>query len=284
MQSLVSPLPSYHQLVSVAQLTDILSAENLVLLDASIPPVGGAKKPSMCWPNTVITGAKRLHLATDFSDGSNSLPYTFPSEEQFNQQAQKLGINHDSQIVIYDDLGIFSSTRVWWMFKAMGHTNVAVLNGGLPLWLSSKRPTITVDNKQQSLISRGDFTGELQQQYFCDQAQVKAALSDENKKVLDARGQARFSGVEKEPRAGMLSGHMQGASNLPYKSILVDGCLLEVEQLQALFFPIAPLNKSLVTTCGSGISACILAMAAELCGYTDISVYDGSWSEWGKIK
>lgn len=283
MQSIPAVSSSFTHLISVSQLTEILSNDNLIILDASIPPVGGAEKPSKCWPNTAIKATKRFELAKHFSDTTNPLPYTFPSEQQFNQQAQQLGINQDSQIVIYDDLGVFSSARAWWMFKAMGHTNVAVLDGGLPRWMSDNQATITVNNEIQSTSPVGNFMGKNNDHYFCDRFAVKNALEQDNKKVFDARGQARFSGAEQEPRAGMRSGHMPGAVNLPYKSILAEGCFLPVEQLQLLYRALVEKEQALVMSCGSGITACILALGAELCGYKNITVYDGSWSEWGKL-
>ena len=281
---------NYTHLISVVQLADLLSNKNqdknkVILLDASIPPVGGAKKPTKCWPNTSIVGAKRFELVKDFSDANNPLPHSFPSEQQFNQQAQRLSIDQESQIIIYDDLGVFSSARAWWMFKAMGHKNVAVLNGGLPQWLAHKS-TVSAKTKEELSLKAGNFNGAFISSYFCSCSDVKEALENKHKTVLDARGYGRFSGTEKEPRAGMRSGHMPGALNLPYKSLLSEGCFLPSEQLKNLYTSLIEVNhnpQSLIMSCGSGVTACILALGAELCGYSNITVYDGSWSEWGKL-
>ncbi len=273
----------YQQLITASQLANVLntSADSVVVLDASIAPIAGMTEPEKKWPNTVIKGAKRFDLEGDFSDQQSDLPHSLPSNAQFNEQVKKLGIDDDTQVVIYDHFGIFSSARAWWMFKAMGHERVAVLDGGLPLWLSLKLP---VEVAQVSSAPKlGNFIGRLDRLSFCNADAVKTALENRQKTVLDARSAARFLGQVKEPRPGVRAGHMPGAISLPYRDLLCDGCLLSVEHLRAIFFIHVAQEQGIITSCGSGVTACILALAAQLCGYTDISVYDGSWTEWGQL-
>lgn len=284
----------YTHLISPAQLSLLQTCtsdsvnenvNDLIIFDASIPPVGGAEKPSKCWPAFKIKNAKRFDLEKDFSDTQAKFPHTLPSIEQFCEQAQKLGVNTDSQIVIYDDLGIFSSARAWWMFKAMGHKNVAVLDGGLPLWLDQQYPHSNdkAEENIERLGSLGNFKAHFDKTAFCDHALVTQYLSSDHKRVLDARGENRFLGRVAEPRAGVRRGHMPGAINLPYSQLLSNGCLLPIEELKVIFSGLIKHDDAIITTCGSGVTACILLLAAQLAGYDNITVYDGSWSEWGQL-
>ncbi len=276
-------MPNFQSLISPEQLNTILHQPNLVILDASIDPVGNTKKPEFCWPKVAIYGAKRFDLKIDFSDPDNTLPHTMPSVEQFTLHAQKLGINQNSQIVVYDDLGIFSSARAWWMFHAMGHKTVAVLNGGLPAYLQENYLTFSPNEQLTHTNKLGNFIGHYEPQYFCNEEKVLENLHAKHCKIIDARGAARFSGLEEEPRAGMRSGHMPSAYNIPYSSLLSQGALLPDEKLKNHLQAIAKEDQQLIFTCGSGITACILALAAKRSGYKYLTVYDGSWSEWGQL-
>jgi len=269
----------YQQLISPEQLSQIIHLPELIVLDASIPPIAGMSTPQHCWPEVIINNARRFDINKQFSDLSNPLPHTMPSEQQFNKQAQLLGINNNAQIVVYDHFGLFSSARAWWMFKAMGHHNVAVLNGGLPAWIKAGFATVNATDSMK--YEQGNFNGTYNQHYFCNAEQVLLMLEQESSQVLDARSPARFFGKEAEPRAGVRSGHMPNAKNLHYKSIQQEGCLVSKELLQQCFEQLNIENKSLVMSCGSGVTACVLALAADILGYKNSQVYDGSWSEWG---
>ncbi len=278
----------FTDLISPAQLSALLTAEqakqNLVILDASILPVGTKVKPSKSWPTDIIANAQRFDLENNFSDQTSPLSHTLRSKEQFTEQARLLGINRDSQIVVYDDQGIFSSARAWWMFKAMGHKNVAVLDGGLPLWLSKHLATVVADctvpsNTTPSTL--GNFTAKYNSSAFCDRHHVLESLAQGNKKIIDARSASRFLGQEGEPRAGVRSGHMPNAINLHYAELLTNGCFLSVPELKAIFLTKVAANDVMIMTCGSGVTACILLLAAQRCGFKYLTVYDGSWSEWG---
>ncbi|WDE04612.1 sulfurtransferase [Thalassomonas viridans] len=270
---------TFKHIITPEQLLANLEASNLIILDASIPPVGTTAAPVFQWPQQAIANARRFDLEGVFSDQHSALSHTMVSAEEFTRQARKLGINQESQVVVYDDLGVFSSARAWWMFKAMGFDNVAVLDGGLPLWCKKQFPLIPANEQE---IAEGNFIANPRDGYFCDYHKVSQVLSDPLVAVIDARGAPRFYGRAAEPRAGVRSGHMPGAVSLPYSELLNNGRFKPKDELQQKLRALAGEQKSLVMTCGSGITACILAFVADYCGYGDISVYDGSWSEWGQ--
>jgi len=264
-------------IVSVEWLQSNLSSENLVILDASIKKVVGGddSKSEVQIPNT-----RFFDLKEAFSDTSAPFPTTFPSEEQFTNSAQKLGINSNSAIVVYDDQGIYSSARVWWMFKAMGHYNVAVLNGGLPVWINSG---YTTESKVLHSVSKGNFIAHYKpalMKYFED---VKQASSEKSHVIMDARSEARFKSLEAEPRKGLRSGTIPTSVNLPFEDLLNGYQFLSKGDVEAKFLKLAKKEDPIIFSCGSGITACVLALGAEISGYKNISVYDGSWTEWGSL-
>jgi thiosulfate/3-mercaptopyruvate sulfurtransferase len=283
-------MDTYRQLISCAELSARLEQSDLVILDASIPPVGGMQLPTHSWPATAIKHARRFDLNKHFSDLTSDLPHTMPSAAQFEANARALGIDKQSQVVVYDDLGLFSAARAWYMFKAMGHQNVAVLDGGLPQWLklgcevdsAQKKPHDSRSNLDTEMA--GDFVANFDPRYFCDWVEVKQNIESNQQLVADARGAARFLGKVPEPRAGVRSGHMPNAHNLPYSELLEQSLFKSKTRLIAIFEQINPDNKPMIMTCGSGVTACVLALGAELCGNQQSKVYDGSWSEWGGVK
>lgn len=275
----------FQQLISATSLHYMLNNKDLVVLDASIPPVGNMAPAAYSWPEYRIPNARRFDLNRDFSDLNSHLPHTMPAAAHFEQSARKLGINQQSQIVIYDDLGLFSAARAWYMFRAMGHKNVAVLDGGLPHWLKLHSPIAdfpSVNNieKNQPL---GNFIADEQVGYFCDWHEVEANICSQEELILDARANRRFQGLDAEPRAGVRSGHMPNAKNLPYKDVLKHGLLKSSAELKNIFNQVNSNNQAMIMTCGSGVTACVLALAAALSDRTNIRVYDGSWSEWGSL-
>ncbi len=274
--NLPSPVVSAHWLARHLHLPE------LILLDGSMAMPGEPPLSEM----TVQIGNARFFNINEIADKSNPLPHMMPSAEQFTEQVQKLGINNDSVVVVYDDKGIFSSARVWWMFKAMGFDNIAVLDGGLRAWMRAGYET-RQDFDKQVEYPKGDFVAMHLEGYFCDAPRVMSALADPRVNVLDARSPGRFSGIEKDPRTGVRSGHMPGALNLHYANLFEsegpnEGLLLPKEALALIFKKISPNHHSLIFSCGSGVTACILALAATLIGYGEICVYDGSWVEWGQ--
>ena len=265
-------------IVSVERLHSNLDAENLIILDASIKKVGGGDndlKSELQIPKSLFFDLKEA-----FSDVSAPFPTTFPSEKQFTLGAQNLGINSDSAIVIYDDKGIYSSARAWWMFKAMGHNNVAVLNGGLPKWIDSGFGS---EFKREYKLTQGNFMAHYNPEYMKFFDDVKQASSQKSHKIIDARSEARFESLEPEPRIGLRSGTIPNSLNLPFEDLLEDYQLISKDLIETKFKSLANKEEAIIFSCGSGITACVLALGAELSGYKNISVYDGSWTEWGSL-
>ncbi len=254
-------------------------ATNLIILDASVPPVVPGFIPVNSVDNfTAISGARRFDYDKQICKPNCSLPHMLPSAALFQEEVRKLGINTDSAIVVYDDVGIYASPRAWWMFRAMGHSNVAVLDGGLPAWLKAEG---AVSPQLAAVEHLGNFEASLNPGLFCDFQVVLSALNDSSCRVLDARSADRFHGTAPEPRPGVRSGHMPNAKNLPFPEVLADGHLKPVTQLRDIFENLVARDQKLITSCGSGLTACILTLAANLAGYERLSVYDGSWAEWG---
>ena len=263
-------------LISVAQLVKAFENPDLVVLDASMAnPLPGVVNSR---DDRAIPGARPFDIEQVFVDKNAIFPHTMPSTEQFQREAQRLGINNNSNIVVYDNMGLYSAPRAWWMLKAMGHEQVRVLDGGLPAWLSAGHETQMPDSAE----FQGDFTVKEKPECFITAEEILAQLGDTDFKVLDARSEGRFLGREREPRAGVRSGHIPGSKNLHFRSLTESGFLKSDEQLRALFEPIGVTQQHrLAFSCGSGITACILALAACKTGYSQLSVFDGSWSEWG---
>ncbi|MFF5206981.1 sulfurtransferase [Streptosporangium sp. NPDC000396] len=266
MSSLSVPGP----LVTVDWLAERLGHPDLVVLDASVGSHRG-EEPR-------IPGARLFDIDGAMSDQSSPLPHTMPGAERFTQEMRALGVNDDSTVVVYDGAGIYSSARAWWMLRAMGFDRVGVLDGGMPAWVAAGLP------RQPSGVeepSPGDFTARPREGLIVGSDVVTAALPDAAVAVLDARTRERFTGRAEEPRPGLRGGHMPGAMNLPFGDLQVDGRMRPTGELRALFSDLAGQRERLVFSCGSGVTACVLALGAELAGYRDLSVYDGSWSEWG---
>jgi thiosulfate/3-mercaptopyruvate sulfurtransferase len=266
-------------LVSIQWLAENLNADNLVILDASMKPIIPLSEDAPQEVPACIQGARRFDFDDHICDKSTGLPHMMPTPEYFTEEMQKLGINKDSAIVVYDKGGVYSSPRAWWMFRAMGHEQVAVLDGGLPAWKNAGFP-IGIQAETIAKV-RGDFVSHPQEGMFCDSAHVLEALSDPNFAVVDARSEGRFKGTEPEPRAGLRSGHMPNSINLPFAQVVVDGFVLPAAKLDPIFSKLVNKEQNLIFSCGSGVTACVDALATELAGYKNISIYDGSWSEWG---
>jgi thiosulfate/3-mercaptopyruvate sulfurtransferase len=263
-------------IVSVHWLAENLHAENLIILDASIKPVTPAQSDKQETP-VYIPGALRFDIDHEMSDASTSLPHMMLPPEVFTERVQALGINRDSAIVAYDRVGIYSSPRAWCMFRAMGHEQVAVLDGGLPAWMGAGYETVPALSFPKG---RGDFSSQPQKQWLVDSNYVLRALTDPTFTVIDARSEGRFKGLEPEPRAGLRGGHMPDAVNIPFTSVLEDGKMLSKTELQNVFEKYK--GQKMIFSCGSGVTACVVAFAAEQAGHENLSIYDGSWSEWGQ--
>ena len=273
---------SFQQTISCVDLHAII---NLAILDASIPPVGNMMTPKHSWPEFRIPHTRRFDLNQDFSDLKSNLPHTMPSVGHFELAARAIGINQQSQIVVYDDLGLFSAARAWYMFRAMGHENIAVLDGGLPYWLTLNKPLAdaAIDNVDDKNPVSGDFVAQEQAGFFAHWREVQTHTCSQEALIIDARANRRFIGADAEPRAGVRSGHMPNAKNLPYTDLFNQGLFKPVNELVQTFANINPKQQAMIMSCGSGVTACVLALAANISGHTDVRVYDGSWSEWGSL-
>lgn len=270
-------LPSV--LVSVDWLNEHIDHSELLLLDASWFMPSALRDGKLEWLKERIPGALFFDFDREICDTKSDLPHMMPSESDFQQYAQNLGIKQNSIIVVYDSLGIFSSPRAWWMLKAMGAANVAVLDGGLPAWKAKALPLQS--GEAVKAVNKGDFIARYQSKLICDADEVLLATQDEQRVIIDARPKGRFLGLEAEPRVGVRSGHIPTAKNLPSTQLLCEQKMQDAYQLALIFEAIAPKKNGLIFSCGTGVTACILALGATLAGYENISVYDGSWTEWG---
>lgn len=267
-------------LVDVDWLKQHIDHPGLVVLDASSHMPGVPRDAYAEWQQQRLPNSRFFDFNHKICDTSSPLPHMLPTPEVFTAEAQALGINHDSGVVIYDSLGIFSAPRAWWMLTAMGHTQCAVLDGGLPQWLNNHGHTESGDNN--SRIESGNFVAALNPAMVKDKDQVLKAIDQNNIAIIDARGTARFNGTAQEPREGLISGHIPNSYNLPFTELLEDSKFKPIDQLKHLFADKLNHQQALYASCGSGVTACIIAFAAQRCGFKDIAVYDGSWSEWGQ--
>jgi thiosulfate/3-mercaptopyruvate sulfurtransferase len=263
-------------LVSSKWLKENLENENLIILDASMEnKVSGAIADHK---NKSIPESRYFNIKEKFSDKKSQFPNTLVSEEHFQTECRKLGINQSSHIVVYDSLGIYSSPRVWWMFKTMGHNKVSVLNGGLPQWIDMAYPIVEKEIKN---YASGDFIARFNAdnvKYYEDILKNSAAPEAI---LIDARSEGRFNGTAEEPRKYLKSGHIPNSINIPYQNVLQDGCYKSKAELKKVFES-TPINNNLIFSCGSGLTACIVLLASELIQDKKTSVFDGSWTEWAE--
>jgi thiosulfate/3-mercaptopyruvate sulfurtransferase len=266
-------------LVSVNWLYQHKDATNLIILEGTIPKVSQSKIDSIIAENQ-IPNTRFFDLKNTFSIQGATFPNTAIKPKDFEREARKLGINKNSCIVVYDVHGIYSSPRVWWLFKSMGFDNIAVLDGGFPAWEKAKYP---IEIKQTHNVKLGDFEAKYHPEKMINSGAVLTSISNGEKQVVDARSVGRFNATEPEPRKEIRSGHIPTSTNLPFASLLNTFELKPKEELEQLFLKVNPSNKALVFSCGSGITACVLALGATVAGCKEISVYDGSWTEWGSL-
>ncbi|MBS7738414.1 MAG: 3-mercaptopyruvate sulfurtransferase [Chelatococcus sp.] len=270
----VSDFPA---LVSTAWLADNLGAADLVVIDGSwyLPTEG--RDADAEYQAGHIPGAVRFDVDA-ISDTTSNLPHMLPSPENFAKAMGALGVSDTARIVVYDGAGLFSAARVRWTLKVFGADKVAVLDGGLPQWKAENRPLETGTAKRDATTFNVAFDAA----QVADAARVLGSLTNKTAQVVDARASARFRGDAPEPRPGVRAGHMPGARNVPFGDLIENGRLKTPEAITATFAKAGvDLDKPVITSCGSGVTAAVLALALETAGKPVAGLYDGSWSEWG---
>ncbi|OOY04238.1 3-mercaptopyruvate sulfurtransferase [Thioclava sediminum] len=265
-------------LVSTDWLAAHLKDPDLRILDASwfLPQMERDAKAT--YDAKHIPGARFFDI-DDIADNRSDLPHMAPPPEKFISRMRAMGVGDGHQVVIYDQHSIFSAPRVWWTFRLMGKTDVAVLDGGLPKWEAEGRPL----EDMPPMVRDRHMTVQRHPGLVKDVTQVAHASKLGDHEIIDARPNERFLGNGTEPRPGLRSGHIPGSRNLPFGELLTpEGTFKSPEEIKALFEAAGvDLSKPAITTCGSGVSAAILSLALEIIGKSDWSLYDGSWSEWG---
>jgi thiosulfate/3-mercaptopyruvate sulfurtransferase len=266
-------------LVTPTWLAAQLEDPNTIILDATLPPVGvmppidtHARYLAQHIPGAIFFDIEAL------SDHSTPLPHMLPTAEAFSRSMSALGVADTATIVVYEQQGVFSAPRARWMLRTMGAKNVYLLDGGLRAWTDANLPTESgpVDHPPATFHAR------LHSEAVVSLPQIKENLAN-HQQVLDARSAARFNGTAPEPRPGLSSGHMPGATNIPFTELVADGRLKPAEELREYFSAKnVDLHQPITTTCGSGVTAAVIALSLEVVGAQDVTLYDGSWAEYAQ--
>ncbi len=267
-------------LVSTAWLAERLDAPDIRVVDASWFMPGSERSARKEFELAHIPGAVFFDI-DEIADTDSQLPHMLPSSVKFASRVKKLGLGDGVRIVVYDSTGAGPAARVWWMFRAMSHDDVVVLDGGLTKWIAEGR---RISDRPAQPRER-HFTPRLNVELVMSRRQVGEALSTGSAQVVDARAAARFTGEAPEPRAGLKSGHMPGAKNLPFARLFSpDGLMLPAWALENVFAEagVDP-KRPIIASCGSGVTACLIALALARMGHWSAAVYDGSWTEWASL-
>ena len=272
-----APSPQSRWLVTTDWLAERLSDPNVIAVDASYFLPTQKRDAHAEYRDGHIPGAVFFDIET-VSDHSTDLPHMLPGPTQFGEVVGTLGIGDTDTVVVYDSIGLYSAARVWWTFRIFNAKTVYILDGGLPKWKSEGRPLENGDAKR----APKKFTAEMNVGAVAMLADVRMAITDGSVQVVDARSAERFSGKAPEPRPGLRSGHMPSSFNVPFDRVIEKGRLASRERIAAAFTSAGvDLDKPIITSCGSGVTAAILTFALESIGKPAQRLYDGSWSEWG---
>ncbi len=265
-------------LVSTAWLAQHLKDPDLRVLDASLYLPEAGRDARAEYDAAHIPGARFFDI-DDVSDSRSELPHMAPPVEKFMSRLRAMGVGDGHQIVVYDGAGLLSAARVWWLFRLMGQTDVAVLDGGFPKWQAEGHEV----EDMPPVVRDRHMTVRFQNHLVRDVTQVAAASKLGDHAIVDARAAARFRGEAPEPREGLRKGHVPGSRNVPYTDLLNPDKTMKDPAACRVVFEAAgvDLAKPIITTCGSGVTAAILALALERIGHHQWSLYDGSWAEWG---
>ncbi len=266
-----------HPLVSTEWLADNLSSPDLVVINAWMPPVTHPDAPAV-YHNAHIPGAVFFDV-NEICDKTSDLPHMLPAPHVFSSAMRKLGVGDGQIIIVYDDFGFYSAPRVWWTLRSMGAEQVYVLDGGFPKWRAEGRPEEDIEPRRVE----SHFTARLNNAAVADFADMQEIIRTGSRQILDARSADRFEGSAPEPRPGLRMGHMPTALNVPFTELISEYGTFKTQFELAEAFQNAgvDLEKPMTTTCGSGVTAAILTLGLTVLGAQELSLYDGSWAEWG---
>ncbi len=266
-------------LVSPEWLSTRLQNPNTIVLDATLPPVGVTPPidTRARYLDKHIPGALFFDIE-ELSDHSTPLPHMLPTPEDFSRSMSSLGVGDDMTIVVYEQEGVFSAPRAWWMLRTFGAQHVYLLDGALRAWIESSLPT----ESGHVHHAAATFHATLNHNAVKNLSQLKDKITN-HQQILDARSAARFNGTAPEPRPGLSSGHMPGATSIPFTELVEDGRLKSAEKLREFFLAKqVDLRQPITTTCGSGVTAAVIALGLEVVGAQNVSLYDGSWAEYAQ--